>query len=638
MPNPFEKRATEYLRDDEAFLAVVSPEPLLTFFRKPAEEGRLYDRLVMVIGTPGSGKTTLARLFQYPTVRTLLRNRDQSAHRSVADALAACHAIAEDRPVLLGCRLPLEAEYREFWEFPYPDDLKTGLMIALLQARAVLSWFRSLQLTTPDLSGIQIVPRTDAEAATAAIGGTQVESVLERARQVERSIYRVSAALVPPDVPDIEAEAVAAYRPFDVIESVRVADGTGTLTLQPLVILDDAHTLHANQLRAAQRWLARRELLVARWVLMRLDALSPRDVLAYGAQPAGVPGESGLKRSREITEIRLQSSDDRSGQRRAFRKMARDMGGRYLTQMPVFTRRGLRNLADLLPAESERMAKSHQEKLGRQIDGLQGRLGVSPDRRTGFEAEITQYLRQGRHGEEAGDVGRAMLRILMHRYAVRVPQASLFEAETDIDPARPIGADGGVADGARIQLLHEFGRPYYYGLDTICNAASENAEQFLQLAAPLVARAETQLIRGRGASLGSEVQHKLLRQRATEIINQWDFPHHQRVRKLADWIGHQCVEKSLEPNASLGGGAMGIGIPQEEFEAIPESHPVLAQLLQFAVAYSAFTLVPNHGTKKRLWCLIELNGVLLLHHGLTLRRGGFLERTVDDIARILSAD
>ncbi len=33
MTNPFEKRATEYLRDDEAFLAVVTPEPLATFFK-----------------------------------------------------------------------------------------------------------------------------------------------------------------------------------------------------------------------------------------------------------------------------------------------------------------------------------------------------------------------------------------------------------------------------------------------------------------------------------------------------------------------------------------------------------------------------------------------------------------------------
>ena len=73
MANPFEKRATEYLRDDEAFLAVVTPEPLVTFLEKPAREERLYDRLTMIIGTPGSGKTTLARLFDFLSLQRCKR-------------------------------------------------------------------------------------------------------------------------------------------------------------------------------------------------------------------------------------------------------------------------------------------------------------------------------------------------------------------------------------------------------------------------------------------------------------------------------------------------------------------------------------------------------------------------------------
>ncbi|WP_211103577.1 hypothetical protein [Azospirillum sp. TSA2s] len=378
MVNPFEKRATEYLRDDEAFLAVVTPEPLSTFFQKPAKEGRLYDRLAMVIGTPGSGKTTLARLFQFTTLRTLLRNRGMTSYKPLIDTLTTCGAIEDERPTLIGGRLPLETEYREFWEFPYPEDLKTGLMIALLQARTVLAWLRNIQASGVPLDQVNIVPRADSDAALTAIGGKAGPALLARAREVELAIYQISAALVPPDVEDIDSEAAAVYRPFDVIEAFQITDGEDELRLRPLVIFDDAHSLHPTQLNELRRWLARRELKVARWVLTRLDALTPSDVLLDRVAGAEEPG---LKRTREITVIRMQSNEDRANQRRAFRKMAKDMAGRYLSQMEVFNRRRLHSLGDLLSTTPEVIAPGKRAKLAEYVNVLQRRYSISVERR-----------------------------------------------------------------------------------------------------------------------------------------------------------------------------------------------------------------------------------------------------------------
>ena len=100
-------------------------------------------------------------------------------------------------------------------------------------------------------------------------------------------------------------------------------------------------------------------------------------------------------------------------------------------------------------------------------------------------------------------------------------------------------------------------------------------------------------------------------------------------------IGPECVEKALEPNASLGGGPNAIGIRQDEFKRIPTDYPHLAEILKYAVGYNAVHLKRDHNTKHELWCLIELSGIALLKFGLSFRRGNFLERDVEDLDSML---
>jgi Mg-chelatase subunit ChlI len=98
MDNPFLKRATEHLREPAVFLGIVSPEPVRTFLGEYGKNGTLYDRLVLLRGTPGSGKTTLARLFDYASLTTLLANQDLASYRSLRAALSDCGAVTNDRP------------------------------------------------------------------------------------------------------------------------------------------------------------------------------------------------------------------------------------------------------------------------------------------------------------------------------------------------------------------------------------------------------------------------------------------------------------------------------------------------------------------------------------------------------------
>jgi hypothetical protein len=580
----------------------------------------------------------LARLFEYPTLAALLRNSDMTAFRALTGALVDCKALAEQQPAVVGCRLPLETDYREFWEFPYPDELKLGMMTALLQARAVLSWMRKLTSGGVQLTDVSIVPRHDARAAIEAIGGIHAPGLVERAAVVEKALYSVVGALVPPGVAELGSDTTSVYRPFDVIDRIRVelppGEGQEALDLLPLVILDDAHTLHPAQFQALQHWLTRRELLVARWMLTRLDVMHPREALASLTEDHGDRVQlPGITATRDVTEITLQSGGrDRRENRTMFRKMAKDMANRYLRQMPMFQSRGLTNLADLLSTDVRPLVPSRRKHLEAAIDAAQARLFVPDSRRTALLDEVRQYEKRGKKLKEEERL--AMLSILMHRYAKRTPQRSLFDFDDDPTPAKPLHADASIFDAARIFLLHKYEIPYYFGIDDVCDASSENAEQFLRLSGVLVEVVTTRLIQSKSPSLDSDAQHQLLRQTAEGIVRDWNFPYHRTVRRLASTIGQRCLDVSLEPNAPLGVGANAYGIPQAEFEEIPERNPKLGYLLQFGIAYNAFTLVPHYMCKGREWCLLELGGVVILQHGLTLKRGGFLEGTARELAGV----
>jgi hypothetical protein len=631
--NPFERRATEYLRDEEAFLSVIAPEPLKAYVA-PARE-RLYDRMVILRGTPGSGKSTLARLFEFPALIALVRN--SKTHAPLVNALSSCGALTAGVPRVLASRLILENDYRQIWEFPYTDELKHLLLTTLIQARAVLVWTRQLRRAGVLDEGFKAIPAETASAAFDVCGAQSLSDLERKAQDVEREIFRIVSALLPPASEKLHhLTASHSYRPFEAIAEFQVelpwASPERKLVLQPMIVLDDAHVLHPHQFAGIQRWFVRRELRLARWILSRLDIENTEDVLAATQKLNAEAELPGITRAREITVIDLQS--DRKNDRLIFRRMAKDMATRYLRLMPQFLNRRIEDLSALLSEKPDPLPRTRLRELSSKVDSAQKRLGIASLRLDQLKQDVDRYRPAG--AEPTEDEKLAMLLIVMHRYAVRTRQDSLFEKTPDPEPKRKITVDSGIYQAARFHLFKNFDRPYFYGIEDLCDASSENAEQFLRLAARFVDAISSRMVRPQAVlALGSRIQNDLLRERATEFVESWNFPQFDKVHLLAQYIADRCLEESLQPNAWLDSGANAYGVLQTEFDAIVRSSPNLSTTLKFGLAYNALSLYPNYDCKNKTWCLIQLGGLPILHFGLTLRRGGFVEGSLEELGKAL---
>jgi hypothetical protein len=301
------------------------------------------------------------------------------------------------------------------------------------------------------------------------------------------------------------------------------------------------------------------------------------------------------------------------------------MADRYLRQMDLFISRNLATLADLLETSPGSVSETNCQDLQKRVNAAQARLGVSDAARRAMEVDVSEYRLRGQVPGE--DVQLAMLSVAMHRYAKRAGQRSTLFSTADDNKNPKVAVDIDVYDGAALHLLHQYQRPYYYGIDAVCDASGENAEVFLRLCAELVDAIAANIIRSKPPSLDARAQHKILVNTAQLAVKRWDYPRCDEVRELVGWIAGLCLEQSLSGNAWLGAGANAYGLPQEEFDALPQGQPDLARVLQFAVAYNAVIVVPQYNCQGEVWTLLELGGLVKLRYQLALKRGGFIKGT-----------
>lgn len=639
MQNPFKKRATEFIEDAASFVALTSPAPLKLFFE--GDSTVLFDRLVTVIGTPGSGKTTLARLMDIDTLFKLTDSNTENT-KSLRSALADYNIIQDGKPRFLSYRLPSSSNLRDIWELPYSETIRATLLRSFIQAKAVLGWLRRLEKVHVNIADVRIIVKEDSEVQSHLLHANNAIDFRQYARTVEEEILRVITSLLPPSEEKLLADtANFRFDAFEVIESFSMPDTSeqaeNMLLLKPLLIIDDGHELHPHQFDDLTSWLKDRDMKIARWLMTRIDAISHEDfrkTLVEAENNKASPGTT-LGRDHVFKLIQCERKD-----RKIFRNIAKDIARQYIQQMPHFSRR-IESLDQCLNTQPLALSKADLNKLRNSVNQLLTEIRLPEYQIIKIRNSIPKL---------PDDQFYAVFRILLNREKKRSLQADIFgftgessdeqmlvePTEIEASSDKEVGkTKSDLIRGAEIQLLHEYSRPFYFTFDRMAQASNNNIEQFINLAGALVDGLETKLLRGKPLLLDAKEQHQFLTESATKTINAWDFPHSESTKKLIDFIAKKCVSRTMEANAPLNDGANAFGVPQTEMNDLYK-FPALASLLHFALAYNALTLKEHYECKNKTWCLFGLGGLACIHYKLTLNQGGFCEGHLEELIGAIS--
>lgn len=588
--NPWHKRANEFIRDPRELLPLISPQPIRDIFDKQ-NSSALFDRLVLVAGTPGAGKTTLSRLLELPTLLAVKDSGRNEAIKAIAATLSAAGVLDDMDPTLIALRFPVGSQLRSIWELPYEEKIRHKLLRSMIQAKAVLGWLRQLEAADIPLENIQVHTTGIGDAASEQVGAESIASFRERARDTERTIFKLVSALVAPTEAYLETElAQMSYDPFSMLDFFAV-DGLrhgATIRLRPMIMLDDAHEFHPSQLDDVDKWLRDREVKVARWLMTRLDSLSLTEYRkAVHRDTNSIP--PGTQPDRDRIEIIL--NDQKSRERVAFRSIAEDVAKRYFEPIPAFNRRASNDFKVLLAVNTPpEISKTDLKKLESEVAKLREEAQVTHD--------DIGHLQAGFPPSLGTDVTSALTRIILHREMSRSPQRSLFSVDDKEKEAEesnaPKKVSRAVATGAELHLLHQFERPFYFSFERIADAANANIEQFVSLSSALVDHLETLIIRGKPPRIDAKTQNHLVQERARTLMKAWDFPYAPKVRRLVDYIAGRCLDVTLRPNAPLDDGANAFGIPIADMESLQDPNDDLTIVLHYALAYQALVLIDHY--------------------------------------------
>lgn len=614
--NLFRIRTAEQAQADTQFLTLFSGRVV-----KQLPEDDIWDRLIRIESAPGGGKTSLLRLFTPASLAMVYRDRDTREIRELYRELTDLGAlVAEQGVAVLGVLVNCHHDYSQISEHEVPEGEKARWFMSLLDARVTLLVLRAaLQLAglryPGDVARVALVRKQGGTSGRSVDDELSGETLFQQARDTET---RIASAISQLGVPRELHENTARLEITRLLTSHELRIDGKLIAGRVLLMFDETHTLALAQRSALQEDLQSHDVGVARWMAMRLTALTPAEAMSE-------PATDG----REYKVVRLE--DWRGSQaERWLTEIADKRAIRAVTTINSFGTL----LADTLatPGEMETARTAAKDEQESAIALVESHVELFKNWMADAASAASDPL------ESATRWSR--FKILAER-RLRRRQAEFDFASI---PVTEIDDSASLTEAARLFLSERHKLPYYYGSRKVVQLGYGNAQQLLQVCGDLFdLMLYTGVLTERDRQqLSASQQDRIIRaisQRTLDRLRR-DLPAGNDVHALVSAAGQVAAMESHRPTAPYAPGVTGFAISMTDREVLlgadDAADPTTARLrraLYSAISHNVLTPHLDRRTKGSSWMVFYLNRLLCPVFRLPLGLGGYREKPLVELKR-----
>lgn len=583
-------------------------------------------KLIVVRGSPGSGKSSLLRLFETDTLLTVHARRSQPSDQDLVERLGELGILSDGGPRVVGIYIQCDSSLRDIANLA-PEQSTPRLFNTLLDIRIVVSFLRAIRrlaasscIHVADSCVFEPLPAGDAPPLVFSEART-IDQLEELCTSVERDFGTLLNSFPGDPLPaSIQPHArvyALAYLALQIQRNPSLSD------VMPVVMLDDVQELYPDQRRHLKDEFIRRAA-IPRWLAVRTHVFGLEELISL----------EGAEQGREYREIPLDEIfQERPG---VFAKFSANVVHRRLAATEALQQVTVSDFKDLVRAPDQRVSAEHVTKA---LAGMAKRLSelhMGPP----FTDKVHEAAERARQAaltlNDLAGLERSL--ILLERQANR-GHGSLFP---DMDV--PEIADAKTEEAAHLFMTRRLRWPYYFGFDTLTNVASGNVEQLLSTAGAIVDRMIYRAELDRDTAISAKEQEEILKRCAEEYYGALEAKHRRgsAIRQFVDNLGLFSEEVTYRPNAPIAPGVNGFGLTRREIlEAVAgdekgQGRLVFREVLTNAVAGNVLTVrVTKQGQAGSEKIVFYLNRLLCVKFRLPLNYGGWQHLPVQLLIRMM---